>query len=356
MSSRHALVVAADPDLRSVLVRLATAASLVAEPVEPSVVASRWRPGAALLLDPQCADVVLAAGWTFRPDVCVVAAGRPGPLAYRAAAEVGASGVFGIPGDEAALLQRLAPTSGGSQSHGRVLAVIGSSGGVGTSTLAAALALTPTAGATGLVDLDPGSGGLDVVLGMEGAPGVRWPDLVTDESIDPRWLVSAAPRHQPRGTQATVSLVSWDRRPAPPASTRLTGSVLTGLQDCCELVVADLGRNGLDVVGDVMRRADGVVLVVPASVAGVAAATRLTATLADVGPAWRVVVREVAPRELTAARVAAVLGLPVAATLATDAAIRIAAAHGEPPPTGGRSALAPVCRAVLDDVALARAA
>ena len=61
-----------------------------------------------------------------------------------------------------------------------VIAVIGACGGVGTSTFAAALARsavrTGNAGAT-VVDGTDGSGGLDLLLGIESSPGARWPDL-----------------------------------------------------------------------------------------------------------------------------------------------------------------------------------
>ena len=56
-----------------------------------------------------------------------------------------------------------------------VLAVVGGSGGVGASTFAAALA-TAAAPAT-LIDLDPVSGGIDVLLGIEDVPGARWSGL-----------------------------------------------------------------------------------------------------------------------------------------------------------------------------------
>ncbi len=61
----------------------------------------------------------------------------------------------------------------------RVTVVVGAVGGVGASTLAALLARRRAAagGSALLVDLDLGRGGIDVLLGLERASGVRWPDL-----------------------------------------------------------------------------------------------------------------------------------------------------------------------------------
>lgn len=61
-----------------------------------------------------------------------------------------------------------------------VVGVCGARGGVGASTFAAALART-RARRPGrpvvLVDLDDSGGGVDVLLGIEDQPGLRWPDL-----------------------------------------------------------------------------------------------------------------------------------------------------------------------------------
>ncbi|MEO7447103.1 MAG: hypothetical protein ABI336_02415 [Humibacillus sp.] len=62
---------------------------------------------------------------------------------------------------------------------GHVIAFAATSGGVGCTTLAAAVAVRAAAAGrvSVAVDLDRFSGRLDVVLGLEQAPGWRWPDL-----------------------------------------------------------------------------------------------------------------------------------------------------------------------------------
>ena len=62
---------------------------------------------------------------------------------------------------------------------GNVIAFVPASGGVGSSTLAAAVAVRACAAGRSAVavDLDPLAGCLDVVFGLEQEPGWRWPEL-----------------------------------------------------------------------------------------------------------------------------------------------------------------------------------
>jgi NAD(P)-dependent dehydrogenase (short-subunit alcohol dehydrogenase family) len=79
----------------------------------------------------------------------------------------------------------------------RTVVVTGASGGVGASTLAAALAarLAREARSSVLVDLDLIGGGLDVTCGVEHVEGLRWPDLARVRGeVDPGRLVSSLPR------------------------------------------------------------------------------------------------------------------------------------------------------------------
>src|SRR5665648_314116 len=68
-------------------------------------------------------------------------------------------------------------TDGGAMA--REVTVVGAAGGVGASTLAALLARRRAADGArvALVDLDPGRGGIEVLLGIEAQAGARWSDL-----------------------------------------------------------------------------------------------------------------------------------------------------------------------------------
>jgi len=77
-----------------------------------------------------------------------------------------------------------------------VIGVIGASGGLGASTLAAALAhrLARGVGAALLVDGQVDGGGLDVTAGIEHRPGLRWEDLGDLAGpVDPGPLTASLP-------------------------------------------------------------------------------------------------------------------------------------------------------------------
>ena len=82
----------------------------------------------------------------------------------------------------------------------RVVGVIGASGGVGTSTLAVALALraAPAVGAVTCVDLVLHGGGVDVTACVEHLPGLRWADLAGARGrLDGADLLAALPAEGP---------------------------------------------------------------------------------------------------------------------------------------------------------------
>jgi hypothetical protein len=72
-----------------------------------------------------------------------------------------------------------ATTLGDMSSHLPPIAVVAASGGLGASTLALAVGrrLADTGPPAVVVDLDLGSGGLEVTAGLEHLPGRRWDDL-----------------------------------------------------------------------------------------------------------------------------------------------------------------------------------
>ena len=122
-----------------------------------------------------------------------------------------------------------------------VVVVVGACGGVGASTLAALLARRRAReGSTvTLVDLDPGAGGLEIVLGTEDVPGVRWADLADVRgSLAAADLVGVLPRW------AGVDVLSGDRRAGGPAR-HTVDAVLPALVDGSATVVVDLPGHAL---------------------------------------------------------------------------------------------------------------
>lgn len=152
---------------------------------------------------------------------------------------------------------------------GRLLAVVGARGGVGATTFAATLA--EAAGAV-LVDVDGLSGGIDVSLGCEQARGVRWSGLqLAGGSLAAADLVAALPCH------GSVPVLAADVASGPSSSqVEQVLDVLAGTP-----VVVDLPRRLDPVTHCVMRRCALIVLLVPASVPGAAAARAVVTALPE---------------------------------------------------------------------------
>ena len=213
---------------------------------------------------------------------------------------------------------------------GGVVVVIGASGGVGASTLAALVAVR-SAGPTTLVDLAPASGGLDVTLGIETAAGPRWSDLAPGSAADltglPRW----------RG----VRVLSADRGGTGPDVDTLAAT-WHGLLTAGGRIVVDLGA-GLAGAAVVLPTASDVVLVVGQDVRGVAGAIAARAVLGP-GP-LRVALREHRRARVAPAEIEAALGSRITVRVPQARALADAADAGVGPVCAARSRLG---RAVAD--------
>ncbi|GCE75450.1 hypothetical protein CBZ_05060 [Cellulomonas biazotea] len=225
-----------------------------------------------------------------------------------------------------------------------VVGVVGARGGAGASSLAAALAREASRStATTVVDLDRACGGLDVLVGLEGADGVRWPDLATARGdVDGDDLLAMLPRW------GTCAVLSADRsRPVPPEPA-VVADVLHALSRTTGVLVLDLDRSAVVAGESVAAVCDTVLVVTPRDLRATAGALALRLALrsapgADVG----LVVRGPAPGGLGSAEVAHAAGLPVLATLPLDRRLAVGTEHGGLPSTG---ALARAARRLARDV------
>ena len=183
---------------------------------------------------------------------------------------------------------------------GHVIAFIPASGGVGASTLAAAVAVRAAGAgrAAVAVDLDHVAGRLDVVFGVEQHPGWRWDALA--EVIG---VVDGAALAQRLPCSQGVRLLAHDRSPAfagalgrsrragdgagrgDPAQREghggvfdVVSDVVSGLARAHEVTVLDLPRDEA-VLEAVAGLVDAVVLVVGSQLAQVAAASATSAVL-----------------------------------------------------------------------------
>ncbi|RYV49385.1 pilus assembly protein FlpE [Pengzhenrongella frigida] len=253
---------------------------------------------------------------------------------------------------------------------GRLIGVVGARGGLGASSLAAALAQrlarelrpggrgrrgrsgrggsgsggpgfggpgpgtgTGTGGGVALVDLGAG-GGIDVLLGVEGVGGLRWPDLT-----GARGAVSGAELTALLPLWSGVTVLSADRtRPGWPR-TEVVANVLDALAARHDRVVLDLDRGDVLAGRGPLDRC-GTVLVLAArdlrSVAGVLALRpALRTAVADV----RLVVCGPAPGGLGVLELAHVVDLPLAASMRPQRGFDAALERGGGPGPGRRGPL-----------------
>ncbi|WKD56724.1 hypothetical protein CAPI_00725 [Corynebacterium capitovis DSM 44611] len=196
------------------------------------------------------------------------------------------SGSFVLPaqaGDVLRALSALASTRPLVKNRGRTIAVVGAAGGVGTSTFGAALARQAGAAHTPtLIDADRYSGGLDLLLGIEGEIGARWGEIVVGEGAVNRDDV----RRALPATKDGIAVLTHARTTVNDPYA-LDGATL-------ERLITAVGGAGLTVVDapvDLLPRVDVVVVLTPAEVRGAAAAARLVAECAAAGATCAMVVR-----------------------------------------------------------------
>lgn len=323
-AGRPCLLMTGDPALNAEVLRIAAATDCVV--LERDLpVGNSTRPASSLRLEWEDAGVVLldaarahcanALRMPRRDGVVVLTSAEATVEHWRSAAAVGATRVLELPGDEEGLILLLGADRDEMTSGGGVISVVGARGGAGASTLAAALALSASAAGerTLLVDGDRYGGGIDLLLGWEDIPGLRWPGLVVEAG-----RISGESLHGVLPTRGCLSVLSAGRVVA--------GSV-GGSGAVSSAAVIDAGRRTGDlVVCDVPRipgpdtevfhdAADLVVLVVPADIGSVAAAENMTDFLATRNSNIGLVVRGPAPGGLRATDIADALQLPLLASM-----------------------------------------
>lgn len=229
---------------------------------------------------------------------------------------------------------------------GRMLAVVGGSGGVGASTLAVGVAWAAAEASrrVALVDLDAAGGGLDLLLGLEQAPGWRWPTLIGADGF-------LGDLHQLVPRLESLAVVSHERGVPVEVGAPAVTAVLRSLRRTHDLVVVDAGaRPGPGELAGI-RSCDGALLVCSGEVRGLAAAVqRLRGIDAQVPLA--AVFSRVRPGSQGADAVGRTLGVPVVATLPPDKRVAACGEAGEPPGRGTGRAWRRACAMVLEGLQL----
>jgi secretion/DNA translocation related CpaE-like protein len=272
--------------------------------------------------------------------------GAAGAALEQEARRLGATGVAVLP-DGQAWLARIVEEAVLPPPRAQLVGVVGGRGGAGASTLAVALAVTAAGAGAGvvLVDLDPLGGGLDLLLGAERCPGVRWPDVVGLPGRLPHGTLSAA-----LPVASGVAHLTWDRDHPVPVGEGAALAVLDAAAREADLVVVDLPRSAARALTGVLAILARVLLIVPAEVRAAASARGMVDVLGPHTADLRLVVRGPAPTGLTAEAVADSLDLPLAGELRAEPGLAAALDRGDVPGARPRGPLAVLSRRVVDEV------
>lgn len=329
-----------DQTLLDELLRLAAAAGITPEvATDGAAVLRAWAAAPIVLVGHDLADEVARLHPARRPGVHLVAWGGVPDQLFRTAVRLGAEDVTELPRSDGWLTETL--TDLGDPRHGRgvVVGVVGGSGGAGATTFACALAqVAARRGPAVVVDADPLGPGLDRVLGLEGSPGARWDALCqTTGRLSSRALREALPRRDGLG------VLTWHAGTAGSLQAFALREALSAAGRGHDTVVLDLPRHPDGVVDEAVARCDRLLVVVVASVAGVASAGRLCARLAD--PArLRLVVRGTG---IDGEEVARATGVPVVARMADQRGLAEAIDLGLGPVRSRRGSLGRAAEEVL---------
>jgi secretion/DNA translocation related CpaE-like protein len=340
----HPLAVSTDPGLLDDLLRLLAAAGTTGELTNGGGALRRAHRDAPLVL--LGADALQSApvrALPRRPGVLVVVSGEPDAEVWAAAVDVGAERVVVLPRDETWLVERVATAVREPVRPGWITVVGGACGGAGASTLATAIALAArtTRGADVLlVDGDGWAGGLDLLLGAERSPGLRWPELA---GVSGRVAGPALAAALPEACGVPVLAASRDDPQEVPAEALV--AVATGARETGCGVVVDLPARAAAAEA-VLAEADLAVLLVPARLRAVAAARNLLDRERS-GWATALVVSRPVPAGLTRAEVADVVGRPVFAELPADRSAVARGERGEPPSVAARAPFGVLSRQLL---------
>jgi secretion/DNA translocation related CpaE-like protein len=291
----YAHILTTDPELADELTRLAL---LAAVPVSRGSAPHDVPDGTRLVL----AGAEMLPLAAAPSELLVVTRQEPSVALFEAALAAGARGLARLPEHEARVVQELVAAEG-NRGEGRVLAVVGGSGGVGASGFAAACALA--AAPALLVDCDPLGGGLDALLGIEAEPGPRWSGL-----REAKGRLSASTLREALPGLDGVAVLAHDGAAVPGAA--LAAVVSAGLESGS--VVLDLPRTGAGWLLESGVRVDELLLVVADDVAGVLAARRVSAAFRATAGRTRVALLR-SERCLDADTVSRALDAEVALTL-----------------------------------------
>jgi secretion/DNA translocation related CpaE-like protein len=321
------LGVTADPGLADAVRRLAAAAAVDVHLVDGPPDVEAWQ-GCELALVGSDLARSMASGRLPRRSGVVLVTRDDDSEVWQLAVLLGAEQVAVLPDADAWLVDRLA-ASVDLPSTAHVVAVMGGCGGAGASVLAAGLAVAAADNGHRvlLADLDPLGGGLDLALGVDAVPGLRWPDLA-----GARGRLPSSSVHDSLPRLDDLAVLAWGRGGPAQVPATAVEAVLRSAARSHDLVVLDLPRAVDDrSLATAVRDVQELVLVVPARLRSAAAAAQVAGRWRDRVPSMGVVVRRGPGERLPARAVADAVQLPLILQMRDEPRLDGLLDRGEPP-------------------------
>lgn len=262
---QQATLVTEDSDLLDEVLRVAAATGIDVHVVaHPEAARLHWQRSALMLIDAAQAANVAHLGLPRRPGVLIISRepGLPDRI-WPDALAVGAEHVVSLPDGERWLISRFRELHDGPSRQGRVITVMGAGGGAGASTLAAGLARVANASDQRvlLIDADPLSAGIDLILGVDDAAGGRWSDVLgISGRINPQVLKDALPNI------GGITVLAPARQTAVHITPESFAQVMEAGVRGFDLVVVDLPCSMHAVNALALNQATAAILITPAHV------------------------------------------------------------------------------------------
>lgn len=324
------LIITADPELLDQALTAVAAAGAEAMVVpDPAAARASWREASLVLLGIDQAEAFVRH--PPRPHRSVHLLGDEHDREQLCSWSAQLSAAIAVLPEHRGALSVAIRDQHGATGRGGLTVVLGATGGVGASTLAAGLAWSAHASGKRcvLMDLDPYGGGLDLALGVESEPGWRWSQLAR-VSGQVSGLADRLPRME------GLAVLAADRQaPIEEPSAQAVHDVLASLRAEHDAVVVDLGRGISPATAfEVSSAAQRVLFLVRDDVRGVAAAESWLSTRPEETATWQVVVcRTTRTSGLPESEIGSALARDLAATLPYDRRLRLALLQGHPPAT-----------------------
>jgi secretion/DNA translocation related CpaE-like protein len=345
-ASDPAIVVStADPDLLDHALSVVAAAGLEAEVTSDlGSLRARWSAASMVLMGVDQAAGVADLKLGRRAEVYVLADAGAAPEAYQWSLPLGAAVVV-VPDNARWLSRAIAELIRRPAGSRRLVCVAGGSGGVGCSTLAAALAFVAARQGerSALLDTDRRGGGLDLLVGAERVDGWRWPRLARA-----RGHLGELAEQLP--CVDDMDVLSMGRGEHADLAAEQLGAVIEAVRRSHDWTVVDVSRDLGPELLEPMSTGAAWLLVVRDDIRGVAAGRERVLELGDLGICPGLVVRRGRAGMLDPESVADGLGLQLAGTFNDEPGLLLAAERGDPPGRSPRSPLAHLARNLLQQL------